>query len=345
MQSGQVVIVFAMHFVRTARCAGRTSTHLKLDCKVVASTARFDGEPRALRRPPLHRRDLDDGTDTNVACAGPRGIPRRQPQDAARWPTASAAGSTRCWLSIPADGGGSFVPSATRSIVASAPFTAECGAGPPPRLFQPVEHVFGDGRYVPTFSSRRRDGPAKPPGNCLFRTTNPSDSGARGGRGTATGFAVRYAEPLSSPQRDAPARAKPSSRSCSAVASGGPRHAAQAVDIAGGLPIGRDRRHVSPLEGFYYGHVARDLLSLERQPRLLMAGRTAYSATWCKVGVTSIVNYPSILDPDVARAGTSTRSPGGRCPVLRRSSLSQALPDRPAAARLPPAEARLRRAR
>ena len=276
--SGQVVM-FAMHFQNRA-LRGPDLTHLKLDCKVVLDSA-FDANPAHYDdRRYVAATWTTDGT--NVAALV------HEEYHADNHKTCSVADSLGCWFNTvlafhSGDGGGSFVPS-NPLVVASAPFRQNVEQGRHRGFFNP-SNMFSDGRYTYAFISTT-GWTGQAPGNCLFRTTNPSDSGAwRAWDGNS--FSVRYANPYTS-------HAKP--LACQNIEPFLFPVAAVVHDTRHKLWIALFQSAVTgttPLEGFYYA-TARDLFHWSA-PRLLMAGRTAYSDL-CKVG-SSIVNYPSILDP------------------------------------------------
>lgn len=275
---GQVVM-FALHFVNRA-LRGPDLTHLKIDCRVALDSA-FDADPaRYDDRRYIAATWTADGTAVSALI--------HEEYHADLHKTCRVADSLGCWFNTvlafhSGDGGASFTP-ASPLVVASAPFRQDVEQGRHRGFFNPSNMV-SDGRYTYAFiSTTGWDGQA--PGNCLFRTANPADSGSwRAYDGTH--FSVRFANPYLSRARPKPCRSiAPFLFPVGAVVRDARHNLWVAVfQAAQGGPY--------PLEGFYYA-TARDLLHWSA-PRLLMAGRTAYSDL-CKVG-PSIINYPSILDP------------------------------------------------
>ena len=154
--------------------------------------------------------------------------------------------------------------------------------------------MVSDGRYTYAFISTT-GWEGQTPGNCLFRTANPADSGAwRAWDGKR--YSVRFESPYLSHAKPKPCRSiAPFLFPVGAMV----RDARQKVWIA---VFQAAVTGATPLEGFYYA-IGRDLTHWS-EPRLLMAGRTAYS-NLCQVG-PSIINYPSLMDPSSASRNFDT---------------------------------------
>ena len=183
--------MFALHFVNRP-LRGPDLAHLKLDCHVaLASAARR--RSRALRRPPLHCRDLDARRPRRQR-ARPPGISRRRAQPLQRHRRASAAGTTRSWPFVPPTAARLHAVEAARRRLGAVP--AGCRAGPPPRLLQSVEHGLGTAA-TSTPSSRPRDGPGRPPATaCSAPPTRSIRAPWRAWDGNS--FTIRYADPYTS---------------------------------------------------------------------------------------------------------------------------------------------------
>ena len=282
------VTMFAMHFQNRA-LRGPDLTHLKLDCHVALDSA-FDGNPAHYD----DRRYIAATWTTNGRDVAALVHEEYHADD---HKTCRVGDSLGCWYNTvlafhSGDGGATFQPSQPL-VVAAPPFRQEVEQGRHRGFFNP-SNMFADGRFTYAFISTTGWG-GQQPGNCLSRTQNPADSGSwRAWDGHA--YSVRFENPYLSRRQPKP---------CASIA-------------PFLFPVGavvRDARHklwiaifqaapgpAFPLEGFYYA-TARDL-TLWSEPRLLMAGRTAYSDL-CKVGA-SIINYPSILDPTSASRNFDT---------------------------------------
>ena len=273
------VVMFAMHFQNRA-LRGPDLTHVRIDCHVALDSA-LDANPAHYDdRRYIAATWTTNGRDVSALV--------HEEYHADQHKTCRVGDSLGCWFNTvlafqSADGGASFVASAPL-VVASAPFKQDVEQGRHRGFFNP-SNMFSDGRWTYAFISTT-GWAGQAPGNCLFRTAKPADIGAwRAWDGK--GFTVRYESPYSS-------RAEP--KPCASIA-------------PFLFPVGavvRDQRHkvwiavfqaaatgATSLEGFYYA-TAHDLFHWSA-PRLLMAGRTAYS-NLCAVG-PSIINYPSLMDP------------------------------------------------
>ena len=269
---------------------------MKLDCHVALDSA-FDANPAHYDdRRYIAATWTTNGRDVSALI--------HEEYHADQHKTCRVGDSLGCWFNTvlafhSADGGASFAPS-TPLVVASAPFRQDVEQGRHRGFFNP-SNMFSDGRWTYAFiSTTGWEGQA--PGNCLFRTREPGRRRrlARVGRRELC-RALR--EPVSLARQ------------------------AQAVRQHRAVPVPRRRggarpRHklwiavfqaaatgATPLEGFYYA-TARDLFHWS-EPRLLMAGRTAYS-NLCAVG-PSIINYPSLMDPTSTSRNFDTIGERTRC--------------------------------
>jgi hypothetical protein len=285
--SGRVVM-FAMHF-QNRPLRGPDLTHLKLDCKIALASALDPNPAHYDDRRYIAATWTTNGRDVAALV--------HEEYHADTHKTCSVTDSLGCWFNTvlafhSADGGASFT-SSVPLVVASAPFRQDVEQGRHRGFFNP-SNMFADGRTVYAFISTT-GWAGQSPGNCLFRSTDPLDAGAwRAWDGKS--FSVRFENPYLS-------RIKPSA--CQTIEPFLFPVAAVVRDVRHKLWIAVFQSAVTattPVEGFYYA-TARDLTHWSA-PRLLMAGRTAYSDL-CKVG-SSIINYPAILDPTSASRNFDT---------------------------------------
>lgn len=276
--SGQVVM-FALHFINRP-LRGPDLTHLKIDCHVSLGSS-FDADPKH-----YDDRRYIAATWTKDGKAVSALVHHEYHADEHK--NCRVGDSLGCWFNTvlafhSTDGGANFVKS-TPFVVASAPFTQAIEQGRHRGFFNP-SNIFSDGTYSYVFTSTT-GWVGQEAGSCLFRSSNPADSGSwRAFDGSK--FSVRFEDPYRSQVIPPPCmKVEPFLLPIGSVV----RHMKSRLWIAiFQASAGGDY----PLDGFYYA-TGRDLMHWSA-PTLLLAGKTAYGDL-CKVG-PSIINYPALLDP------------------------------------------------
>lgn len=274
------VVMFALHFINRP-LRGPDLTHLKIDCHVSLNSS-SDADPKHYDdRRYITATWTRDGKNVSALI--------HHEYHADEHKNCRVNDALGCWFNTVLafhsnDGGANFVKS-TPLIVASAPFTQAVEQGRHRGFFNP-SNMFADGAYTYVFTSTT-GWVGQEPGSCLFRSGNPMDSGAwRAFDGFK--FSVRFEDPYKSQVIPTPCvKIEPFLLPIGSVV----RHTKSKLWIAlFQASAGGDY----PVDGFYYS-TGRDLMHWTA-PRLLLAGKTAYSDL-CKVG-PSIINYPALLDPE-----------------------------------------------
>ncbi len=276
--SGRVV-VYALHFINRP-LRGPDLLHLKIDCHVALNSA-LDADPAH-----YDDRSYIAATWTSDGTAVSALVHHEYHADQHR--KCKVEDPLGCWfntiLAYHSNDGGTTFTKASPLVVASAPFTQAVEQGRHRGFFNP-SNIFSDGTFAYVFTSTT-GWTGQAPGSCLFRTSHPADSGSwRAFDGNT--FSIRYPDPYKSKAvPKACATIEPFLFPIGSIV----RHAASKLWVA---VFQAPASGIYPVDGFYYT-TGRDLMHWE-PPRLLLAGKTAYSDL-CKVG-PSIINYPSLLDP------------------------------------------------
>jgi hypothetical protein len=273
------VSLFALHFVNRA-LRGPDFEHLKIDCHIALDSP--------LDPDPAHYADRNFIAATWTRDGRAVSALVHHEYHADQHGRCRVSGDLGCWynsiLAYRSHDGGTNFGKATPLVVASAPFIQEVQQGRHRGFFNP-SNIVADGAYEYAFvSTTGWDG--QPFGNCLFRTSDPSNS-ALWRAFDGTGFTIRFGDPYKGPSRPKPcATVAPFTYAVGGIVHHQPSKLWIAVfqAAAGG---------VLPVDGFYYA-TGRDLLHWGA-PRLLLAGKTLYGDL-CKAG-PSIINYPTLLDP------------------------------------------------
>ena len=277
--SGRVVM-FALHFVNRP-LRGPDLDHLKIDCHVSLDSP--------LDPDPAHFADrfyvastwTRDGHDVSALI--------HEEYHADQHGRCAFKTDLACWyntiLAFRSDDGGDTFNKARPTVVAAAPFRQDVDQGRHRGFFEP-SNMFSDGRFVYVFVSTT-GWSGQEAGSCLLRTSDPRDP-ALWRAYDGAGFTIRYADPYHQTFDPKPCMViQPFAYAVGSVV----RHAASGRWLAIFQAAAGGQ---FPVEGFYTS-TSRDLLHWE-PARLLIAGRTLFG-DWCKAGDTSLINYPSILDP------------------------------------------------
>ena len=278
--SGQVVFA-GLHFVNRL-LRGPDLSHVKIDCQV-ALDSKENPDPAAFEgRYYLAGFWTDDGR--NVAAIV------HNEYHADHFGKCSAQGDIACWynslLAFRSQDGGRSFAKALPAIVAVAPFRQDVEQGRHRGFFQP-SNIFGDGKYRYFFGSTT-GWSGQNFGACLFRTSNPADSGSWRAYDGA-GYTIKYANPYGPGPASAPAP-------CQTIAPFAFPVGAVVRLRSNGLWAAVFQASKNdgdfPVDGFYYA-TAKTLTGWSL-PRLLLAGKTLYNGPCDSSG--KVVSYPSLLD-------------------------------------------------